>query len=510
MSALLLSLAALAAGPSPVRGWMVHGTDRSYLLSVLAAAKRYGINRLEIAGNNPTFSEEFVQHPKQSALIEEISALGRKQGLGVYVWIREFNVKGREFGTDPATPEGAAFWNERQDALRAALRMMPDLKGVVMSYASTPTEIWDVKGDAFWQGLGQPLRIRFTTRRFRDVVVGEFKKDMVVRDFNHSPSELRWLVDGLRDEDGITMHSKAEPQDWQFFYPHSFSQGAYGRTPQIVEFDLTGEYWGQALVPVSLVEYVKYRWTYDRAKGARGMVGRIDRDDNRALGSPSEINLYAHSVLMQRPETSARAIYDGWNNVRYGLRGADSESLTAIYRRCTQVAKLQYYTLGFWTPKSQSSIPESMRTVESAIRGKSTAQWDPTAKGLETRLLEPDRATVDRILGDKARAVALASENLRAMEGLKANMRPADFAQFKGQLEFMRDQAEVWEAWARGYWTTRLVQRGIANRDEAMRAIEALEKRAARLENPAAPGFVAAQQANARRLASDLRATLKD
>lgn len=508
MSTLLLSLAALAAGPSPVRGWMVHGTDREYLLSVLAAAKRYGINRLEIAGNNPTFSEEFVRNPKQTALIEEVAALGRKQGLDVYVWIREFNTRDKAFRTDPGSPEGAAFWKGRQDALRSALRMMPDLRGVVMSYASTPTEIWNVQGDAFWQAMSQPQRIRFTTQRFQEVAVGEFRKDMVVRDFNHSPSQLRWLVDGLRDADGITVHSKAEPQDWQFFYPHSFSQGAYGKTPQIVEFDLTGEYWGQALVPVSLVEYLKYRWTYDRAKGARGMVGRIDRDDNRALGSPSEINVYAHSVLMRNPAASAQSIYDEWNRTRYGLRGADSARLTEVYRRGTQVAKLQYYTLGFWTPKSQTSIPESMRSIESTIRGKSTSQWDPTAKALENRLLEPDRETVDRILQDKARAIALADENLRAIEGLRGKMKANDYTAFASQLRFMHDQAEVWEAWARAYWTTKLVQKRLTSPDEGLAAVETLEKRAERLSNPAAATFVQGQQAQARRLAADLRANL--
>lgn len=508
MSTLLIGLAALAAGPSPVRGWMVHGTDRAYLLSVLAAAKRYGINRLEIAGNNPTFSEEFVQYPSQTALIEEVAALGRKQGLNVYVWIREFNTRDKAFRTDPASPEGAAFWHGRQDALRAALRLMPDLRGVVVSYGSTPTEIWDVKGDAFWQAMTQPQRIRFTTERFRDVAVGEFRKDMVVRDFNHSPSQLRWLVDGLRDADGITMHSKAEPQDWQFFYPHSFSQGAYGKTPQIVEFDLTGEYWGQALVPVSLVEYLKYRWTHDRRKGARGMVGRIDRDDHRTLGSPSEINVYAHSVLMRNPEASAASIYDGWNFSRYGLQGANSARLTEIYRRGTQVAKLQYYTLGFWAPKSQTSIPESMRSVESTIRGKSTAQWAPSAKALENRLLEPDREIVDRILADKAKAIALAEKNLHAIEALQGKMRLSDYALFAAQLRFMRDQTRVWEAWSRAYWTAKLVQKKLASPEEGLAAVEALEKQAEALANPAAPRFVAMQQTLAKRLAADIRANL--
>lgn len=501
----LICLAALAAGPAPVRGWMVHGTDRPYFLSVLAAAKRYGINHLEIAGNNPTFSEEFTEYPKQTALIEEVAALGKKQGLNVYVWIREFNVRTRDLKTDPATPEGAAFWKGRQDALRAALKGMPSLAGVIMSYGSTPTEIWNVNGDAFWQKMTQPERIRFTTEKFRDVAVGEFHKQMYVRDFNHSPNQLHWLVEGLKDETGIGMHSKAEPQDWQFFYPHSFSQGAYGKTPQIVEFDLAGEYWGCSTVPVSLVEYLKYRWTYDRAKGARGVVGRIDRDNERALGMPSEINLYAHSVLMQKPETSAQAIYDGWNTTRFGLKGEPSRRLTEIYRRCTQVAKLQYYTLGFWAPKSQTTLPDSMRSFESSLKGKSTAQWDPAAKPLETELLNPTPDTVQHILRDKAEAVRLAELNLSEIGKLKSALRPADYALFEGQLVYMRDQAAVWEAMAKALWTVELATREKASKQDATSAIEAFAAKVATLTNPKAPRFVLRQQTAGRKLAEDMR-----
>lgn len=481
-------------------------------MSVLAAAKRYGINHLEIAGNNPTFSEEFLQYPRQTALIEEVAKLGKKQGLNVYVWIREFNLKTKDLRTDPATPEGQAFWNGRQEALRRALRMMPSLTGVVMSYGSTPTEIWDVRGDAFWQKMSQPARIRFTTERFRDVAVGEFHKRMFVRDFNHAPDQLHWLVDGLRDEDGITMHSKAEPQDWQFFYPHSFAQGAYGKTPQVVEFDLAGEYWGCSEVPVSLVEYLKYRWDYDRLKGARGMVGRIDRDDDRALGSPSEINLFAHSVLMKDPTTSAQTIYDRWNATRYGLKPGSkaSNQLTTVYRRCTEIAKLQYYTLGFWTPKAQTTLADSMRSIESTIRGKSTALWDPAAKPTEEALLNPTPDIVERIVKQKTDAVRLAEQNLIEFRSLQKAMNPTDFDAFEAQLVYMRDQAKVWESMAEAFWTTELALRDTAKRDDAMAAIAIFATRLGTLAYPAKPDFVAHEKSAGDRLVADMRARLDD
>ena len=115
-----------------------------------------------------------------------------------------------------------------------------------------------------------------------------------------------WAIEALRDYPGITVISKPEPQDFQPFYPHSPAVGAFGRTPQILEMDLNGEYWGQSLIPVSQVGYLRYRFRYGVNKGIVGAVGRIDTNANAALGTPNEINLFAFSRLLSKPETAER------------------------------------------------------------------------------------------------------------------------------------------------------------------------------------------------------------
>src|SRR5439155_16891951 len=142
---------------------------------------------------------------------------------------------------------------------------------------------------------------------------------LFVRDFNHGPQELRWLIEALCNFPGIIVISKPEPQDFQLYYPHSPSIGAYGTTPQILEMDLNGEYWGQSLIPVAQVDYLRYRLRHGVAKQVRGGVGRIDTYANTALGTPSEINLFAFSRLLDNPETSEGALYEAWLHKRYGL-----------------------------------------------------------------------------------------------------------------------------------------------------------------------------------------------
>ena len=454
----------------PLRGWLIHTGDRQYVRQVLEAARSYGINHLDLSHEFVDRIDEILQRPELAELVEWTAREGRRRGIRVFVWSRELNTRDRSRPLDPATPQGRRFWEHRKAAYRHALRRCPSIAGVVLSLASAPTDVWDPRiADPGWNRLSWPQRVRIVTGTVRSVVCDELGKELWVRDFNHGPAELRALVDGLRDCPGITVYSKAEPQDFQLFYPHSFSVGAYGRTPQVLELDLNGEYWGQSLVPVSLVGYLRYRMSYGVRMGIRGAVGRIDTYHRRALGTPSEINLYAFSRLLDNPSATEQAIYDGWLQRRYGLRPNTSaaQRLQAILRRTATFAKLTYYTLGFWTPKNQSSLPSSMDSLTGCIRGKSTALWRPSAKAAEERLINPDRAVVREILYEKNRAVALAEQNLWELRGLWGHLRASDYRELRQYLTGAVRVARVYQSVAKACWLARLMELRRGNAEDA-------------------------------------------
>src|SRR5262249_47179680 len=161
--------------------------------------------------------------------------------------------------------------------------------------------------------------------------------------------------------------------------------------------------WGQSLIPVSQVGYLRGRLRDGAAKKVTGAVGRIDTYRNTALGTPGEINLFAFGRLLADPELSEQAIYDEWLKKRFGLepRSEPAKRLQAILARTFEVAKKTYYTQGFWTWKDQSVVPETAASIDRGIAGKSTAQWDPEQKALERRLLRPDAKLVRAILAEK-------------------------------------------------------------------------------------------------------------
>lgn len=461
--ALLLLACSVAGRPLPVRGWLIHTSDADYLDRVLAAAPRYGINHLDLSHDFVDRIDDLLSEPGLASRVERTARRAKAHGIRTFVWSRELNTRQRDLVLDPSHPEGRRFWNSRDQAYREALRRCPSVAGVVLMFGSSPTEVWDAHlTDAFWTRLSWAERVRFVTDRIRRVVCAEMNRELWVRDFNHGPRQLQAIVDGLRNNAGITVYSKDAPQDFQLFYPHSFSIGAFGQTPQVLELDLNGEYWGQSVVPVSLVRYLRYRIGHGARKGVRGAVGRIDTYRQRALGSPSEVNLYAMSRLLADPTTSEQSIYDGWLAHRYGLRPGTTpaRSLQRIFERTLDFAKSTYYTLGFWTPKNQSSMPASPTQIESGIVAKSTALWDPRARDTERRLLAPDPATVQQILAEKARGVHLADQNLREVKQLRDHLKPVDFADLQHRLVVAARVARLYEAVARAYWTAALIKQG--------------------------------------------------
>ena len=501
----------------PVRGWLIHTPDKDYIDRVLAAAPRYGINHLDISHDFVHNIDEILERPGLAELVEQTARRCLELGIEAFVWSHEFNTRQPNLILNPAKPEGRAFWESRKQAYRDALKRCPSVAGVVLMFGSCPTEIWDPRiTDPYWTRLSWPQRVRRVTQVVQSVVCGEMRRKLWVRDFNHGPAELRALIDGLRDLPGITVYSKAEPQDFQLFYPHSFSIGAYGRTPQVIEVDLNGEYWGQSLVPVSLVSYLRYRIGYGFRKGVKGAVGRIDTYDRRVLGTPSEINLYAFSRLLENPKTAEQEIYDGWLKQRYGLtpRSSAARRLQTILQRTVLMVKATYYTLGFWTPKNQSSMPSSMASISRAIVSKSTAQWNPAAKATEERLSNPDLPTVQAILAEKELGVTIAEQNLVELRGLRSALRPDDYQSLTKYFAGAVEVARLYQAVARAYWLTRLVELRCASKSEeeqAWAAYQQLLQWAERVEagRVPLPGGPLQEAAKLRQLAADVERALR-
>jgi hypothetical protein len=503
---------AIATKPLPIRGWLVHSPNRTYLDHVLDAAHRHNVNHLELSHDIIMYVDQITANPELAKLIEEIAARAAKKGIATYVWAHELNTKAKNLELDPESAAGRKFWESRRAAYEKALAACPSLAGVVLMFGSSHTEVWHIKSEEpFWQKLSMAERIQFVVRQVQSVVVGKHKKRLFVRDFNHGPHELRWLIEALRDFAGIIVISKPEPQDFQLYYPHSPSIGAYGNTPQILEMDLNGEYWGQSLIPVSQVGYLRYRLGHGVAKKISGAVGRIDTYANAALGTPSEINVFAFARLLENPDLSEQALYDEWLQKRHGLKpGSEAaRGLQAILVRTFEMARKTYYTLGFWTWKELSSVPRTAASIDRCIVGRSNALWDPDQKGLEKRLARPDVATVRAILAEKAEAVGLADENVKAAAALKGQLAAEDFDDFQRRLRLAADGAHVYQAIAAAYWRIKLavVVPDAAEAtpeacDAALKALgqwaDTLEKRYAKL----AP--VAAQAPRLRALAADL------
>ena len=158
----------------------------------------------------------------------------------------------------------------------------------------------------------------------------EHDKMLFVRTFVYMPDELEamrravaTIADAVRDKGNVVIMSKCVPHDWSPFLPVRSDARRHGRAAQVVEIDLGEEYTGLSHFLHCEVGYVHAVFRHCRMPNVVGAVARVDRDrDNRALGTPNEVNLYAFKRLTHDPSPTVDQIWTEWAEARYGREAA--------------------------------------------------------------------------------------------------------------------------------------------------------------------------------------------
>jgi len=350
-----------------VNGWLVHWPDPAYLDRVLEAAPHYQVNHLELSHDIIMEIDQANAVPERGKLIESVAQRAKARGMKTYLWAHEINTRDKNAPLDPESPDGKAF-------LGAAAG------GVSTHIESLPVCRWD-RVDVRLRsllGLGAPLQAgsRVTAGSAGSRRNG-FASSPDLSAMSSPKSSKRGVCSRLQSRaggvgfdpgsadgsSGAYAHLQSRAAGFSAFLSHSFTLGAYGSTPQIVELDLCGEYWGQSLIVTSQAEYLPYRLKHDQAQGTVGAVGRVDCFENSSLGTPDEFNLFVYQRALADRNVDRRNALCGVDRERYHLKrdSPAARKLTTIFARTWPMAKQMYYTLGFWTWKDQSSIPQQVR-----------------------------------------------------------------------------------------------------------------------------------------------------
>jgi alpha-glucuronidase len=333
-----------------------------------------GINGCSINNVNADLR---ILTPELAPQIARIAAALRPWGVRVAISV-DFGSPQKNGGLntfDPLDPRVAAWWKARADEL---YRAVPDLAGLVMKTDSEgragPSAYGRTHADAA-NMLARALQPHGGLLFYRGFV---YDNHMDWRNLKNDRGRAAW--DNFHDLDGqfddnVLLQIKNGPIDFQVREPASPLFGALEKTNQVVELQITQEYFGQAKHDVFLVPYWKETLDFDmRAKGATptpvkalvagatfhrpsgGFVGvsNVGLDDDWFGNQLSQANLYGFGRLAWNADLTSEQIIDEWTKLTFGLDRKVVDTISAIQ-------------LGAWRTYENYTGPLGLQTLTDIV-----------------------------------------------------------------------------------------------------------------------------------------------
>lgn len=333
--------------------------DFAYHRDVAVRATAAGCSQVQLSHNICHNADDLLDDPAKALRAREITQLHRQAGQEVWCWTHEFRNPPAEFIEDRLLDlDQPGLWTFLEAKYtRFFEEVLPDLDGLILTFAETHFPVYQDR-----RVKSRESRQMRTARLIRTLytVCRRHGKRLAVRDFVYRLDEVERMTETIRDvERDVPVMSKCVPHDWEPFYPHNPTIGAYGLREQWVEYDLGHEYEGQHLYPFAEVERNLERLRYGYARGVRTVALRLDRPmvlgRQSALYTPwGELELLVFSRFSQDPAVEAEDIWRRWAADKFpGARELVETATTCVYKFM--------FALRFWMA-NHSNLP----TVEYA------------------------------------------------------------------------------------------------------------------------------------------------
>jgi len=498
---------AAAAQQFQVRGWEILDNDPDHVNRLIDLAPEYGINHIEFTHAIIMHINAIVDNPATRELVDSASRRADELGIETFVWSHEYNTDNMVECVDPSKKAGKKFWKKRRAVYRKALEAVPSVDGVVIMFGSSHPDPWGLMCPCCGS-MSHADRVRIIIEQV-GAEMASLGKKLYVRTFIHTPDELEIVGEAIRTARNVefTVMTKDVPADWQPYYPNNSLIGNVAGRPQVIEFDLGCEYWGQSMIPFQLVDYLRRRVDFWLTKGTVvGSVARVERGSSDVFGTPNEINAFAYSRMLEDPGVKDGDIWKQWVKSFYGLEPGtpESELLIKALGRTFDAGRKMYYTKGFWSLEKGSGLPKTGR-VASLLDRRSTADYDPDFKYVYDDLSNPTQQTMLELWQENSEAEQLAEKSLNDVRSLKAALGDK-YDQLETQLRKFRYCTSVWKHLTDTTWRFGVWKRGGAESDA--RIIEMnLRKLAAladEIEGDLGSGSAPGNPANIRRVIADV------
>ncbi len=275
-------------------------------------------------------------------------------------------------------------------------------------------------------------------------------KDFMLLTFSHYPYQEQIMIDALKNRDKnypFLLDHKSQPGDWTPFKPANNIMQTITDMPGQLQFDGTGEYWGQSMMPYCYPEEIQARVQHalSRNQNINTLSMRVNWMSGSLFGKPNEINFYALSKLANDPFTPIEKIWKGWATERFGEKA--SEKVISALKRTDDIGRKIFYIDGMWV-FNHSSLA-NLPYVESHVvnYAKCISQLKPEEIMGNYRLNEllnyPREYLIREVLDDRDEALRLNAMSLQDIEDVAKDLKTEDYRLLKDQLTRQRDMARA-------------------------------------------------------------------
>ena len=496
----------------PVRGWTILSDREADDLAVIAAARRYDIDHLELS-HEVVMDLNEVRDERKRGLVNRLTDSAHAAGIReVVVWdhaLYELAYYPERFRTGPGGTidlDDPAFWAWLKQDYRDMLDRVPAVDGVVLTFIETGARAERQSS----RKLTTPQeKLAAVVNAVAEVVIGERRLNLYARTFSYTHAEYRAIIGAVeRFHPGVRLLMKETPHDFFLTHPNDFFAGTIAR-PTVIEFDAAGEFNGQGVIASTWPQYMLGR-ARDllRRPHVIGYTARTDRyGGTRLIGHPAEIDLYALARFVRDPRVTADQVASEFVTAHYGaaaapfvaraFRNAFDIVTSSLYTLGTNVAnhsRLDYdayvssyarHVSGKWIDPPIAHVRHGVnrdlhywrdvvnRLAPPAAKEPRGAQWGEVPWVRDSGWIQPgeqmDEPTLRMVLTEKRWGVARATESLRAIDSARRVLRPADYAELHGLFERTLLTARLHEAAASAYFGYRVWTRGEAYRTPTVR-----------------------------------------
>src|SRR6266540_451384 len=333
-----------------VRGWTILSNNDTGADAVIAAARQYQINHLQLS-HQIVFDLRELRDPAKQAQTNRLTDAAHRAGIGeVAVWdhaLYDLSYYPAEFRTGPDGTidlDNPEFWTWFKQDYRSMLDLVPHNNAVILTFIETGAR---VERQYSVRLKTEAEKLAYLVDQVASVVVDERHQNLYLRTFGYFPAEIERNVGAINmvHTNGVRVMAKATPHDFFLTHPNDRWVQTINR-PTIIEFDATGEYNGQGKIAGAWPQEHINRWRYFQTlPNVIGYTARTDRyDESRIIGTPTEINLYALYRATQNPHVSVETIYREFTASTYG--GLAAPHVQAALARSFDIVTSGLYSLG--------------------------------------------------------------------------------------------------------------------------------------------------------------------